>query len=158
TKQIQGMPGPQQQTLGRVWIQQVRHLRALGLLLTKFPEGKFGTVPPLAHWTPVVQCTSATRGGGWPTAHCALQDGALIHYPGHSHDYAYFAVPLRGEFEVSCELTSFGWREAQVGYGARTFWLVYDLKRYDILEFDRRVFDGVIQPALPKVGDWYEYK
>src|SRR5262249_27798498 len=35
---------------------------------------------------------------------------------------------------------------------------VYDLKRYDILEFDRKVFDGVIQPALPKVGDWYEYK
>jgi hypothetical protein len=158
TKQVQTMSWPQQQALGTTWMQHVRHTRSLGQVLAKFPQATFGTDPHLAHWAPVVQATAATRGNGFPLAHWTLQDGGLIHYPGHNHDYAYFAVPLRGEFEVSCELTSFGWREAQLGYGARSFLLNHELKKFDLNEFGRKVFDGIIQPPLAKVGDWYSYR
>ena len=49
-------------------------------------------------------------------SHWPPLDLKLTHYPGHSQDYLYFGVPLRGEFEVECELTSFGWREIQPVY------------------------------------------
>src|SRR5262249_12215813 len=60
--------------------------------------------------------------------------------------------------EIECELTSFGWREAVVGYAAKWWGLRYDLKNFDIRQFGRNLFSGIIQPPVAKVGDWYTYR
>src|SRR5262249_35863204 len=102
---------------------RVRHLRARGQVLA-LPEAlrrPFGSDPRLAHWAPVLPRGVGEGGSGLPPAHWVVQDGTLTHYPGHLSDFLYFGVPLRGDFEVECELTSFGWRESHVMY--RTQWI-----------------------------------
>jgi hypothetical protein len=158
-KQIQPMPWPQQQILGTTWMQHVRHLRGEAQLLAL----KDGSEPPvqdpkLTYWAPVTHVTSNSRGTCEPPAYWTLKDGGLLHYPGHARDYAYFSIPLRGEFTITCELTSFGWREAQISYGSKAVAINHERKKFDVTQFGRKIFDGIIQPPIEKIGDWYEYK
>jgi hypothetical protein len=158
--QSRKMNWQQQQFVGPDWVQQVRNLRAR-LQVMNLPAGQqapFGSDPKLAHWTPVTLGRAFTFGRGFPVPHWTAQKGALTHYPGHGNDQAYFAVPLRGDFEIECELTSFGYRESQLVYGGREFKLVYDLKSYEINHYGRNLYKGFIQPPLAKVGDWYKYR
>ena len=66
----------------------------------------FGTDPgdsPSARVTPT---TAESRGLGEPIPHWSHPDGDLTHYPGHVRDLLYLNVPLRGDFQLDCELTS----------------------------------------------------
>src|SRR5262249_2367771 len=98
------------------------------------------------------------RGSGYPRAHWTAHDGVLTHHPGREHDYLYLRTPLRGDFEVRCELTTFGWREAHVGYGGLRLDLKHTRKTFDLMSFDRRVTTGVTEPPLPELGDWYQFR
>jgi tetratricopeptide (TPR) repeat protein len=142
------------------WEWRVRCARARAQVLG-LPAGErkpFGSDPGLAYWSPVTHARADTRGPGMPVAHWAAQNGALIHYPGHANDNLYFNIPLRGDFEVECELTSFGWREARLSYGGLRCGLVYDLKRYELIQFNRYLSANAIEPPIDKVGDWYPFR
>jgi hypothetical protein len=142
------------------WTQRVRHVRgrALALALPEPARRPFGSDPGLKHWVPVVDVRAGSRGAGQPPAHWALADGVVRHFPGHRQDYLYLRTPLRGEFEVGADLTTFGWREARVGYGGVRFELKYDRKSYDLASLDRPLRGGKIEPPLPDLGDWYRYR
>jgi tetratricopeptide (TPR) repeat protein len=142
------------------WERRVRHARALaqvGLL----PEGQrapFGTPPKSSEWTPVMAARASSRGQGDPVPHWTLHDHEAKHYPGHQFDSLYYNVPLRGDFEVNCELTSFNWREGRISYAGLTVALQYDLKRYDLLSFGHYLPAGVIDPPLKDIKDWYPFR
>src|SRR5262249_48807050 len=73
-------------------------------------------LPPFSHW--------AATTPGWK-----LRDGAAVHFPVHGESYLILNTPLRGDFEVTCELPWKNWQTAQVIYGAHQFTLSADRKK-----------------------------
>jgi hypothetical protein len=142
------------------WTRHVRQTRAVAQVLS-LPEKlrvPFGTDPNLRYWDPVAHNRAHPRGINAPKTHWAAENGAVMHYPGRAQDYLYLRTPLQGDFEVSCDLTSFGWREAHVGYGGIRFDLMYTLKRYNLSHFTGQIRSGDIQPPLKQPGQWYKFR
>lgn len=140
---------------------QVRnlHARTTQLALPEKERVVFGADPRAANWSPVTLGRADTRGPGDPIPHWTLKNGALLHSPGHANDFMYFNVPLRGNFEVNCDLTGFGWREAQLAYGGLRVGLIYDLKRYQLAAYNRNLREVNLNPPLATINrDWYAYR
>ena len=141
------------------WERTARHLRARALLAS-MPDGNvsFGSPPPLTQWRTATHATAVSRGSGQPPMHWQHRPGGLMHYAGHDFDYVYFGVPLRGDFELEAELSTFGWREITSSYAASIFGVVYDRKSYTQSTFERGRPNGVIDPPLDDLGHWYRYR
>ncbi|HEX7378002.1 MAG TPA: DUF1583 domain-containing protein, partial [Pirellulales bacterium] len=150
----EGCPGT-----GMNWERTVRHLRARATLIAESAgDADFGAPPPVKQWQMAAHGTAATRGGGHPRAHWQHRPGGLAHGVGHEHDYAYFAVPLRGTFEVEAELSTFGWREIATSYAALRLGITWDRKSFSLANFERERPKGVIDPQLDELGQWYRYR
>jgi len=122
------------------------------------PAARFGKDPGLAFWAPVTHLTAATAGLGRPKPLWVAADNGVTHYPGHAVDALYFRSPLRGEFEVQAELTTFDWQEAYLGYGAARFEVKHDRKSFDMYAIAHKLRTGKIDPPLPELGEWYKYR
>jgi tetratricopeptide (TPR) repeat protein len=119
------------------------------LAATSDKELAWGAEPPLAWWRQVTRSTAESRGMSRPTAHWSLVDGEMTHYPGEAEDCLYFAAPLRGTFQVECELTSVGCRDFQVVYnGLHLLLPQYDRKKCDIVQFGRSIRQAAFNPPL----------
>jgi hypothetical protein len=146
--------------VGRIWENQVKNLRARGRLLAaaELDPSPFEVPPELPHWASVVQTRAETRGGGAPRPAWIDRDGALTHHPGHALDMLYLDVPLRGDFQLDCELTGFGWRELRISYGGLMVGPKYDLKHVIRAHYGRNLPDVAVTPPLEKLGEWYRYR
>jgi tetratricopeptide (TPR) repeat protein len=122
------------------------------------PAATFGSDPRLAFWAPVTHQTAATSGSGRPAPLWVVADGGVRRYPGHNVDALYFRSPLRGEFEVQAELTTFDWREAYLGYGGARFEVKHDRKSFDMYAISNKLRSGKIDPPLPELGESYKYR
>ena len=84
-----------------------------------------------------------------------------MHYPGHAHDYMYFAVPLRGNFDFSCELSRLGRREgAHISYGGLRLAIEEDLKTLELAHYNRPIRKETIDPPLTGIAadGWYAFR
>lgn len=144
---------------GGRWESIANHLNARALLELA-PDGGdgFGAALPLKQWQTAVHATAATRGVGRPPMHWQHRPGGLTHYAGHDFDYAYFAVPLRGNFELEAELSTFGWRDVRTCYATLLSGIVWDLKNFSLSNFERARPNGLINPPLERPGEWYRYR
>lgn len=145
---------------GAVWQRIARYVRGRAQLAS-MPDGNvpyYGALPPLTQWQTVSHATAASRGHGNPRAHWQHRPGGLMHYPGHEFDYAYFAAPLRGDFQVEAELSTFGWREMKTSYAALIFGILWDHKHYTLSDLERNRPNGPINPPLENLGQWYRYR
>ena len=143
-----------------LWEHQVKNARARCLWLAQ-AEGSpvpFGTDPDVPGWARVTHARAETRGAGEPIAHWVTRDGQLTHHPGHGNDFLYLTVPLRGDFQLDCELTSFNWRESRVSYGGMTAGLKHDLKHVERFHYGRPLPELALVPPFEKIGDWYPYR
>jgi len=109
-------------------------------------------------WSPVSIGNADSRGKGLPSALWTFADQTWMHTSGHFSDHIYFNSPLRGNFEVECELTSFEDREVQLSYAGLTVALQSDLKNYQLWHHGRTFGQGSIRPPIKSVGPWYAYK
>ena len=76
---------------------------------------RFTAAPRLKNWSPVSLATSQTRGEGQPRPHWQWSDKQVDKLSGHHHfDYLMYRIPLRGNYEVECDLTLYGWRDTQL--------------------------------------------
>ena len=114
------------------WLRAFREVRARAELkhLAEAERPNVGGESRFVHWVSVPTIHDRAMGAGVP--HWLLRDGAVVHLPGHSEDYLIFDTPLRGEFEVSCELKLGGWEELSVRYGSHQFELQRDRKHYKL--------------------------
>ncbi len=153
---IQNIPQPERDS----WIRHVRQTRAAAQVLS-LPDKlhvPFGTDPNLRYWDPVSHNKAMPRGIHAPKTHWSIENGVVKHFPGRAQDYLYLRQPLQGDFEISCDLTSFGWREAHVGYGGMRFDLLHTLKTYNLSHFTGLIRSGDIQPPLKQPGQWYKFR
>jgi hypothetical protein len=141
-----------------VLAKHVRHAQAVGQVHGLPQPGPFGADPGLLFWQPVVHASAATRGSGLPRPHWTIHGGELRHYPGHQEDCLYLAVPLHGNFDVTCELSAFGFREMRLSYGGLRVAVQEDLVGYDLAHFTQSLGRRVLNPPLQPLGDWYTFR
>jgi tetratricopeptide (TPR) repeat protein len=142
------------------WERRVKHVRSLAQVVS-LPDAErtpFGSDPRSAEWKPVTIERADSRGLGDPIPHWTVCNAEAKHYPGHLQDFLYYNVPLRGNFEVNCELTSFGWRESRISYAGVMVGVVFDLKRYDLMHYGRGLPGGTIDPPLKDLKAYYPYR
>ena len=70
----------------------------------------------------------------------------------------YLRAPLRGEFQVDCELALLGWREIRLAYGGLTVAPKYDSKHVERHHFSRQMADIPLNPPLNLGDGWYKYR
>jgi len=86
---------------------------------------------PLRLWHPVSRMSAATRGAGVPPVRWDRSGLQVRKAIGHGDDNLYFGIPLRGNYQVECDISDFGWREAAVMVAGTWVAPVYTLKHYD---------------------------
>lgn len=144
----------------RVWEAQVRHLRDRlagpdGTIVGSRPADSFLAQPGGRPWRPVAQTTARSRGEGSPLPGWVWKNGTVRHLPGHSDDMLYLPVPLRGKFEVHCELTAPAGREIRLVHGGQVFGLKPDGRNLERGQIGRPMPNAGINPPLEKLGEWY---
>ena len=117
-----------------------------------------GDGPDDPSWVRVTPVTAERRGGGAPIPIWTSRDRELTHYPGHFRDLLYLSVPLTGEFQLDCELTSSPGREIQVGYGGLAIGPKADLKHLERSQFGTPQAELTLSPPLEKLSEWYRYR
>jgi hypothetical protein len=149
----------QKQGIEWEWERRVRPLRdrARYFALPEADAVPFGTDPALKQWSRVTHGTSWTQGKGFLMPHWSVAGHEVHHYCGHDHDYLYFQSPLRGNFEINCQLTIFGWRDSQISYGGTFVGPRGTGRAYEISHYGRNEPDGVINPQL-QIPEWYDYR
>ena len=134
---------------------QIRHARGVARLLATKADDP--TPPP--GWVRATLGTAETRGRGYPLPTWTHRDNEWRHTPGHHADMLFLASPLRGDFEVSCDLTSFGWREARLSYGGTSIGVNWNWKSYEVQRYGRWIeANGSINPPLKESPDWYPFR
>ena len=134
---------------------QIRHARGVARLLATKAEEQ----APSPGWVRATLGTAETKGRGDPLPTWTHRDGTWLHTPGHHADMLFLATPLRGDFEVTCDLTSFGWREARLSYGGTSIGVHWNWKSYEVQRYGRWIeANGSINPPLNESPDWYPYR
>ncbi len=60
---------------------------------------------------------------------------------------------------MTCDLTTFGWREARLSYGGTSIGLNWNWKEFEVQRYGRWTeANGIINPPLKESGDWYPYR
>jgi Tol biopolymer transport system component len=119
--------------------------------------GQFWTASDLKNWKPAGYTTSRTRGAGRVRAAWHRSGHQVENLSGHEQDYLFYRIPLRGNYEVECDVTSFGWRESHLMVAGTVVAPAY-LRMYGVGDFRRVVNRGKIDPMLSKVEDWIRYR
>jgi hypothetical protein len=115
-------------------------------------------VSPLANWVPASKETARTRGQGFPRSHWVMSAPATIeNFASHHDDYLFFRIPLRGNYEVECDVTAFGFREANLWVAGRWVGPVYTYRHVDVGTFHdlQRL---PLNPAIHKPDAWIRYR
>ncbi len=118
------------------------------------PRLSFHAPPPLKNWLPVSRSTARTRGNGFPRTHWHVSPGKVEHYSGHSADYLFFRIPLRGNFAIECDLGGFGWRDTQLMVGGTWVASLVDHVSYGVGSFRGERPSVLLEPRLPQTGEW----
>lgn len=124
------------------------------------PLEMFGLAPRLKQWQPGTRITASERGPGSPITHwdSSPDEPFVENLSGHAIDTLYFQSPLRGDFQVECDVTAFGWRDSHLmnaGYWAAP---VYNRTQYRAGTFRRDWPRGAIEPRLMKPGETMTYR
>jgi hypothetical protein len=150
------------------WERIVRHLRGVARwksddALAAIP---YSYPPPMKQWTVVENRRSDGRGLGSSGSGWRYERGELEVYPamagwyGNSHPgRLYFNVPLRGNFEVQCQRTTYGWREVWLGYnGVAINPLGLTGNTYARTGMGRQERNVPIAPPIRDWGHWIDFR
>ncbi len=152
------------ESLTLYWDQVLFHERArthlLALVAKDKDEGRPSPSVQTAFpgWVRVTHNRAETRGQGLPMAQWDVHDGELKHYPGHDVDMMYQRVPLYGDFQLDCELSSTVGRKIRVMYGGVGLTPSDDLKSLERFQLGRPLSDIALAQPLEKLGDWYRFR
>ena len=78
---------------------------------------------------------------------------SVYNYAGFDHDFLFFQSPLEGDYEIDCEMTTFGWRETQLMVGGSWVSPVTGMKHYDVGDLRENLGRRRLDPAMWSRGD-----
>ncbi len=149
-----GNPGVQE------FVRFVRQLHGLAMYLGHGGTSEeFGTQPKSKQWRAVPQPRARSRGEGYAVASYDTIAGEMALRGGHDYDAAYFQSPLRGDYEVSCRLSHFDWREIQLMGAGIANALKHTHNEVKVSHPRSAVRDLPLEkPITPRVQQWHDYK
>ncbi|QDU38077.1 translocation protein TolB [Maioricimonas rarisocia] len=115
-----------------------------------------GNDQTLSDWVSVVRKRAVSRGRGYPQARWIPYEDHRLHLPGHDEDYLYYRLPLRGDFEVQCDLRGHGTTQflaAGTVLGVRG-----DLSLIDLGTFRDGSRPERIDPPFARLDTWVRYR
>ena len=113
---------------------------------------------PLVQWQTVSHVSARSLRKGFPRSRWRRLPHRVDNVSAHDRDYLYFQSPLRGNFQVECDLAStLGRRESQLVYGG-TFTLPWNsLTHVGSGDLREQSLGGELTPFTPRLtrpGDW----
>jgi hypothetical protein len=109
-------------------------------------------------WLAAVRPLARRRGAGAPLPEWKIEPGKADNFASHDEDFLYFPLPLRGNYDVECDLTGFNWRESQLLVAGKWVGPVYDHQSYDLGDI-RGVGKRIkFAPPLTKTNDTIRYR
>lgn len=119
----------------------------------------FGTQPATKQWRMVPQPSAKSRGDGDPIASFDTLTGEMAIRGGHDWDMAYFQSPLRGNYEVSGNLSHIGYRETMLMAAGIINSLKYDNATARVLHVRTPAVEVPIpQPISPRTNAGFNYR
>jgi hypothetical protein len=117
---------------------------------------------PLQQWHTVSHVSARSRGQGFPRSRWQRLPQRVDNVSTHDRDYLYFQSPLRGNFQVECDVASkFGTRESHLAY-ASTFTSPWNSRsHFGSGSLRERSFGGaatLFEPHLTHPGEWMRYR
>jgi hypothetical protein len=146
-----------------LWEDRLKDLRAraiatAGAAGASAPARPLGDDPDVLPWARVTQTRAQSRGDGEPIARWTWRDGRLTHHSGHDRDMMDLTIPLRGDFQLDCELTAAPGREIRVAYAGLALGPKADGKHLERSALGRPMPDVAVNPPLEKLGEWSAYR
>lgn len=144
----------------RALASRVRYFELLEREPVLFENGmdSFNGQWPPANWVPTSRETASTRGQGYPQPHWAMSAPSTIeNFASHHDDYLFYRIPLRGDFNVECDVTEFGYREMNLWVAGRWTGPAYTLHHVDVgdIRTEQRL---PLDPPLHKPDAWIHYR
>ncbi len=149
------------------WDQQMRALASrvayydlleTAAALPAGPTGRLDGRLPLRNWVPTSRETMRTRGQGFPQAQWTLTAPATIeNVASHHEDYLFYRIPMRGNFEVECDVPAFGYRTMTLWVAGKWVGPAYTLRDVTIGNF-RRSQKAPLDPPMHKPRKWIRYR
>lgn len=112
----------------------------------------------LRNWGRGSRSNSWSRGMGMPVAAWTARRGEVHNVASHDDDYFYYRIPLTGNFEVECDVTSFGWRDSHLMIAGTYVAPVYDHVTFGVGSIRGPRPTGVIDPKLSECDPWIRYR
>ena len=139
-----------------LWVRQVRRARLIGEAL----EGgvAFGDRASPAPWIPVASTRAYHRGLGFPRSSWTSTGGVWTNTSGRGEDALLLGVPLRGDFEATCELSTALEGGANLAYAGISVRVRDDRKALSIRRDDQPGAVVNLNPPLERKGDWAAWK
>lgn len=114
--------------------------------------------PTPKQWIPGSAVSARQRGAGITPGKWLSSPGELRHFAGRTEDLIYFQSPLRGDFEMECELSFLGWRELNVLYGGQYNSPLYTLNEVRLGRISGQLSNGQLEQPLKPLGQAFDYK
>jgi len=114
--------------------------------------------PALKNWSVVGRSIAWSRGQGMPVGHWHATPGQIQQLASHDDDFLYYRIPLRGDFEVECDVRGFGWHDTALLVVGEWVGPVYDHKSYETGGFRRKAMTHSITPRLTESAEWIHYR
>jgi hypothetical protein len=120
---------------------------------------RFSAAPRLRHWAPVTYTTARTCGDGLPRPHWQVDGARIIKLGGHEQDYLHYRIPLLGNYEVECDLTSAAWRTTELMVDGTWVGPWWNRKAYVIGNFrDQQPLQDLAVPLAGQKNEWSRYR
>jgi hypothetical protein len=145
-------------TLGAsdLWVRQVRQARAIGEANERGVA--FGDDSGLSPWASIATTRASSRGRGFPRSSWSSTGGVWANASGRGGDALLLAVPLRGDFEFTGELSTGPGRDANLAYAGISIRLRGDRKAFSVWQDDQALQDVRLNPSLDIKRDWVTWK
>jgi hypothetical protein len=111
-----------------------------------------------SNWMPASKMTAWSRGRGLAHANWLRRPGMVVNTASHTEDYLYYHIPLRGDYEVECDVTSFDWRDSHLMVAGTYVAPIYDHVSYGVGSFRSARHSAAITPQLSRCGEWIRYR
>lgn len=157
----------QQPSGSEAWDQHVDALANRLQFLVSLDEGPAGQKEladlddpiRLANWLPVSYATARTRGRGLPHASWHVAGHQVRKTSGHEQDYLYYRVPLRGNYEVECDLTSTAWQTMELMVAGNWVGPWWNRKAYVFGNFrEQQPLRDLTLPLAGQKNQWARYR
>lgn len=120
------------------------------------PE-RYGDDPGLDGWKAFSAISRKARLAESSPARWSFSNGELAHWPGRDQDFLYYKTPLRGDFEIECELSGTGVDQIRIFYAGVTATLL-SKKVLEIRHVDGEHHKVSLKPELETIPDWFSYR